>query len=165
LQRAAVPIGKVPAHQQPQTGVVATQPQPAGQQPGLNPPPPKPSTQQSAKKKVKKGSESLSNEKTKISLSERRGSIVKSMDKLASSIVSTDEANSAAAGSSSSMMPMFLVMQMQQQAQQQSQQQQLQQQLQFQQALMQRDVESQIKGVEAQVRDQREAMMKVLHSL
>jgi hypothetical protein len=51
---------------------------------------------------------------------------------------------------------MFLMMQMQQQAQQQ---------LQFQQALMQRDFESQIKGVEAQVRDQREAMMKVLHSL
>ena len=67
------------------------------------------------------------------------------------------------------MMPMFLVMQMQQQAQQQaqqqSQQQQLQQQLQFQQALMKRDVESQIKGVEAQVRGQGEAMMKVLHSL
>jgi 16S rRNA C1402 (ribose-2'-O) methylase RsmI len=118
---------------------------------------------------VKKGSESLSNEKTKNSLSERRVSIVKSIDKLASSIVLTDEANSAAAVSSSSMMPMFLVIQMQQQAQQQtqqqSQQQQLQQQLQFQQALMQRDFESQIKGVEAQVRDQREAMMKVLHSL
>jgi len=30
---------------------------------------------------------------------------------------------------------------------------------------MQRDVESQIKGVEAQVRGQGEAMMKVLHSL
>ncbi len=60
---------------------------------------------------------------------------------------------------------MFLVMQMQQQAQQQSQQQSQQQQLQFQQALMQRDVESQITGVEAQVRGQGEVMMKVLHSL
>jgi len=110
-QRAAVPLGMVPAQQQPavmQTSVVATQQQPAGQQPGVNPP--QPSTQQSAKKKVKKGSESLSNEKTKNSLSERRGSIVKSIDKLASSIVTTDEANSAAAASSSSMMPMFLVM-------------------------------------------------------
>jgi len=54
------------------------------------------------------------------------------------------------------MMLMFMVMQMQQQ---------LQQQLQFQQALMQRDVEMQIRGVEAQVKGQGEAMMKVLHSL
>jgi len=62
---------------------------------------------------VKKGSESLSNKKTKNSLSKRRGSIVKSIDKLASSIA-TDEANSAAAASSSLLMRMFLVMQMQQ---------------------------------------------------
>jgi hypothetical protein len=107
-QHAAVPPGTVPAQQQPQTGVVATQQQPAGQQPVVNPP--QPSTQQSVKKKVKKGSESLSNKKMKNSLSERRGLIVKSIDKLASSIVTTDEANSAAAASSSSMMPMFLVM-------------------------------------------------------
>jgi hypothetical protein len=65
-QHAAVPPGTVPAQQQPavpQTGVVATQQPPAGQQPSVNPP--QPSTQQSAKKKGKKGSESLSNEKTK----------------------------------------------------------------------------------------------------
>jgi len=37
-QRAAVPPGTVPAQQQPQTGVVAPQLQPAGQQPGVNPP-------------------------------------------------------------------------------------------------------------------------------
>jgi hypothetical protein len=88
----------------------------AAQQPGLVPAqqqPPQPSTQQSAKKKVNKASESLSNEKTKNSLSERKGSIVKSIDKLASSIAS-DEVNSIAAASLSSMMPMFLVMQMQQ---------------------------------------------------
>jgi len=53
-------------------------------------------------------------------------------------------------------------MQMQQQAQAQ---QQAQQQLQFQQSLLQRDVELQIRGVEAQVKGQGEAMMKVLSSL
>jgi hypothetical protein len=46
---------------------------------------------------------------------ERRESIVKSIDKLASSIA-TDEANSVAATSSSTMMPMFMVMQMQRSA-------------------------------------------------
>jgi len=69
---------------------------------------------------VKRSSESSISKKTKSSQSERRGSIVKSIDKLASSIA-TDEANSAAAASSSSMMPMFLALQMQQQAQQQAQ--------------------------------------------
>jgi hypothetical protein len=111
---------------------VPTQQQPAGQQPGANPP--QSSTQQSAKKKIKKGSESSSNEKTKNSLSERRESIVKSIDKLASFIVAPEEANSAAAASLSSMMLMFLMMQMQQQAQQ----------LQFQEALIKRDVEMQL---------------------
>jgi len=54
---------------------------------------------------------SLSNEKTKNSLSgERRGSIVKSIDKLASSIAA-DEVNAVAAAFSSSMNPMFMVMQ------------------------------------------------------
>jgi hypothetical protein len=108
------------------------------------------------RRKFKKSSESsLSNEKTKNSLSEKRGSIVKSIDKLASSIA-TDEASAVAVASSSSMMPMFMVMQMQQQSQQQ---------MQFQQAFLQREVETQIKGVEAQVKGQGEAMMKVLHAI
>jgi hypothetical protein len=51
---------------------------------------------QQPKKKAKKSLESsLSNEKTKNSFSEKRGSIVKSIDKLASSL-SMDEANNAA---------------------------------------------------------------------
>jgi hypothetical protein len=58
----------------------------------------------------------LTNETAKNSLSERRESIVKSIDKLASSIA-TDEANSVAATSSSTMMPMLMVMQMQQKVQ------------------------------------------------
>jgi hypothetical protein len=95
-----------------------------------------PSTSQpAAKKKVKKSAESSSsslNEKTKNSLSEKRGSIVKSIDKLASCLT-TDEANSAAmasASASSGMMPMMLMMQMQHQQQQlqyQQQQQMMQQ--------------------------------------
>jgi len=133
---------------------IAVQPIVAGQQPVTQPVPAPPSTQQLAKKKAKMSSESIS-EKTKNSQSKRRGSIVKSIDKLASSIA-TDETNSAAAASSSSMMPMFLALQRQQQAQQQ----QLQQQLQFQQSLLQRDVEMQIRGVEAPVKGQGEAMMK-----
>jgi hypothetical protein len=83
---------------------------------------------QQPKKKAKKSSESsLSNEKTKNSLSEKRGSIVKSIDKLASSL-STDDANNAAMASataSSSMMPMMFMMQMQHQQQQQQQMQQV----------------------------------------
>jgi hypothetical protein len=109
--------------------------------------------------------ESSISEKTKNSQSERRGSIVKSIDKLASSIATYEANPAAASSSSSSMMPMFLALQMQQQAQHQAQQQQLQQQLQFQQSLLQRDVELQIRGVEAQVKGQGEAMMKVLSSL
>jgi hypothetical protein len=54
--------------------VVATQQQPAEQQPGAIPP--QPSTQQSAKKKVTKGSESLSNKKTKNSLSKGEGQLL-----------------------------------------------------------------------------------------
>jgi hypothetical protein len=87
----------------------------AGQQPVTQQVPAPPSTQQSAKKKAKRSLESSISKKTKNSQSKRRGSSVKSIDKLASSIV-TDEANSAAAASSSSMMPMFLALQMQQQA-------------------------------------------------
>ncbi len=50
-----------------------------------------------------------SNEKTKnSSLSKRRGSIVKSINKLASSFVS-DEAGTAASASLASMMPMFMM--------------------------------------------------------
>jgi len=110
------------------------------------------------RRKLKKSSESsLSNEKSKNSLSEKRGSIVESIDKLASSIA-TDEASVVAVASSSSMMPMFMVMQMQMQ-------QQSQQQMQFQQAFLQREVETQIKGVEAQVKGQGEVMMKVLHAI
>jgi len=131
---AAAPDHQQPAEQPP----IAVQPIVTGQQPVTQQVPAQPSTQQSAKKKVKRSSESSISKKTKSSQSERRGSIVKSIDKLASSIA-TDEANSAAAASSSSMMPMFLALQMQQQAQQQAQQQQLQQQLQFQQSLLQRD--------------------------
>jgi hypothetical protein len=90
--------------------------QPAAQQPAMV------LAQQSARKKGKKSSESsLSNEKTKSSLSDKRGSIVKSIDKLASSIAS-DEASSAASASSASMMPMFMMLQMQQQQQQQQMQ-------------------------------------------
>jgi len=102
---AAAPDHQQPAEQPP----IAVQPIVAGQQPVTQQVPAPPSTQQSAKK-AKRSSECSISEKTKNSLSERRGSIVKSIDKLASSIVSTDEANSAAAASSSSMMPMFLVM-------------------------------------------------------
>ncbi len=53
--------------------------------------------------------------KTK-NLSDKRGSIVKSIDKLASSIAS-DEANTSATALTSTMMPMIMVMQMQQQQQ------------------------------------------------
>jgi len=72
-----------------------------------------------AKKARKSVEPSSSSEKTKnSSLSEKRGSIVKSIDKLASSI-SADEANTAAAASTSGgIMPMMLMMQMQQQQQQ-----------------------------------------------
>jgi hypothetical protein len=100
-------------------------------------------------KKAKKSMEpAASNEKTKnSSLSERRGSIVKSTDKLASSIAS-DEASAATSASSASMMPMFMVMQMQQQ---QQQSQHLQQQMHYQQFMVQKEVEMQLKGVEAQV--------------
>jgi len=97
--------------------------QPTQQQPIIAP--------QQPKKKAKRSSESpLSNEKTKNSLSEKRGSIVKSIDKLASSLT-TDDANNAAMASasvSSSMMPMMFMMQMQHQQQMQQQQQQQQQQ-------------------------------------
>ncbi len=76
------------------------------------------STKKSKKKKSPEPSSSLLSEKTKNSLSEKRGSIVKSIDKLASSIAS-DEANSVASASNSAMMPMMMLMQMQQQQQQQ----------------------------------------------
>jgi hypothetical protein len=119
--------------------------------------PQQPSTsQQSAKKKVKKSSESSSsslNEKTKNSLSEKRGSFVKSIDKLASCLT-TDEANSAAmasASASSGMMPMMLMMQMQHQQHQQQQQMQLQyqqQQQMMQQAFMQSQMELQVKSMQ-----------------
>jgi hypothetical protein len=95
---------------------------------------------QLAMKKVKRSWESsLLNEKMKNSLS-KRGSIVKSIDKLASTIT-TDEANSAAtalalAAASSNMMPMMFMMQMQMQQQQQ----------QMQQAFMQSQMELQMKG-------------------
>ncbi len=70
---------------------------------------------QLAKKKLRRSSDSfLSTEKTKSSLSDKRGSIVKSIDKLASSI-NTDEANNAASASSASLMPMMLMQMMQQQ--------------------------------------------------
>jgi hypothetical protein len=105
---AALGLGTVVAQQQhaaQQPGLVPAQQQHAAQQPSLVPAqqqPAQPTTQQSAKKKVKKISESsLSNEKTKKSLFERRGSIAK----LASSIAK-DEAN---------WMSMFMVMQIQQQ--------------------------------------------------
>jgi hypothetical protein len=49
----------------------------------------------------------LSNEKTKNSLSNKRGSSVKSIYKLALSIAS-DEANSAATWTSSTMLPMIM---------------------------------------------------------
>lgn len=71
-------------------------------------------------------------------------SVVKSVDKLPSSIAS-DEANSAATATSASMMPMLMVMQQQQQSQQQ---------MQLQQAIMQHEVEMQIKGVKAQMKEQ-----------
>jgi hypothetical protein len=71
----------------------------------------------------------LLNEKTKNSLSDKRGSIVKSIGKLASSIMS-DEANSAASASSASMV--MLQMQLQQQQQQQMQQAFMQSQMEFQ---------------------------------
>jgi len=64
---------------------------------------------------------SLLNEKKKNSLSEKRGSIVKSIDKLASSIA-MDVINSAAmASASTNMMPMMFMMQMQMQMQMQQQ--------------------------------------------
>jgi hypothetical protein len=101
----------------------------------------------------------LSNEKTKNSLSEKRGSIVKLIDKLASSIA-TDEAKSTASESFASLMLMFMIQQMQQQQQQSQQQMQLQ--LQLQQAIMQRDVEMQINGAEVQMKGQSEVMLRVL---
>jgi hypothetical protein len=114
-----------------------------------------PSTSQPvAKKKVKKSAESSSsslNEKIKNSLSEERGSIVKSIDKLASCLT-TDEANSAAmasASASSGMMPMMLMMQMQQQQQMQLQYQQQQQMMQ--QAFMQSQMELQVKSMQGQM--------------
>jgi hypothetical protein len=57
---------------------------------------------------------------------EKRGSIAKSIDKLAS-LIASDEANSAESASSGSMMLMMLMLQMQQQHQQQLQQMQQQQ--------------------------------------
>jgi hypothetical protein len=112
-------------------------------------------------KKVRKSLEpSSSNEKTKnSSLSEKRGSIVKSIDKLASSIAS-NEISSAATASSLTMMPMLMVMQMQQQ-----QVQMMQQQMEFQWYLLHRYMEMQIKGVGAQVKGQGDVMMKVLEEL
>jgi len=96
-----------------------------------------PITHQSAKKKAKKILESSSlNKKMKNSTSEKRGSIVKSIDKLASSIA-MDETNSASmesASASSGMMPMMLMMQMQHQ--QQQMQLQYQHQIQQQQQMM-----------------------------
>jgi hypothetical protein len=78
-------------------------------------------------KKAKKTMESsLFNKSAKNSLSEKRDSIVKSFDKLVSSIVS-NEANSAA---SASMMLMLMLLHMQQQA------------------FMQSQVEIQMKGIE-----------------
>jgi len=117
-----------------------------------------PSTSQpAAKKKVKKSAESSSsslNEKTKNSLSEKRGSIVKSIDKLASCLTA-DEANSAAmasASASSGMMPMMLMMQMQHQQQQQQMQLQYQQQQQMmQQAFMQSQMELQVKSMQGRM--------------
>ncbi len=99
----------------------------------------------------------MSNEKTKNSISNKRGSIVKSIDKLASSIAS-DEANSAVTITSSVIIPMIMVMQ-------QQQLQQLQQQMQFQKALLQRGVVMQIKGAEVQVKSLSEVMMKVLRGM
>jgi len=116
-----------------------------------------PSTpQQPAKKKTKKSFKPSSlNEKMKNSLSEKRGSIAKSIDKLASSIA-TYEANSAAialgsASASSSMMLMMLMLQMQQQQQmkQMQYQQQMQQQEQMmQQAFMQSQMESKMNALQ-----------------
>ena len=103
-----------------------------------------------AKKARKSVEPSSSSEKTKnSSLSEKRGSIVKSIDKLASSI-SADEANTAAAASTSGgIMPMMLMMQMQQQ--QQYQQQMQQQQMMQQQAFMQSQMEVQLKAMQARL--------------
>jgi hypothetical protein len=100
-----------------------------------------------AKKARKSVEPSLSSEKTKnSSLSEKRGSIVKSIDKLASSI-SADEANTAAVASTSGgVMPMMLMMQMQQQ--QQYEQQMQQQQMMQQQAFMQSQMEVQLKAMQ-----------------
>jgi hypothetical protein len=111
--------------------------------------------QQTSVAKAKKARKSMeptsSSEKTtNSSLSEKRGSIVKSIDKLASSI-SADEANTAAmASTSGGIMPMMLMMQMQQQQYQQQiaqQQQQYQQQMQ-QQAFMQSQMEVQLKAMQ-----------------
>jgi len=100
-----------------------------------------------AKKARKSVEPSSSSEKTKnSSLSEKRGSIVKSIDKLASSI-SADEANTAAVASTSGgVMPMMLMMQMQQQ--QQYEQQMQQQQMMQQQAFMQSQMEVQLKAMQ-----------------
>jgi hypothetical protein len=89
------------------------------------------------------------------SLSESRGSIVKSIGKLASSIA-LDEASTAANVPSASM---IMLMQMQQESQQ------LQQQIYFQQAIMQREVEVQIKGVKVWMKGQREVMLRVLKEM
>jgi hypothetical protein len=63
-------------------------------------------------KEAKNVEPASSNEKMKnSSLSERRGSIVKSIDRLASSIAS-GKASTAASASSASMMPMLMMMQM-----------------------------------------------------
>jgi len=135
VHRPVRPMYQQPVQPTQQPPIIATQQPPiiAPQQP---------------KKKAKKSSEySLSNEKTKNSLSEKRGSIVKSIDKLASSLT-TDDANNAAMASasvSSSMMPMMFMMQMQHQQQMQQQQQQQQQQ-QMQQVLLQTQLEMQMKG-------------------
>ncbi len=69
---------------------------------------------QPAKKKLRRSSDSFSTEKTKNSQSDKRGSIVKSIDKLATSI-NTDEANNGVSASSASLMPMMLMQMMQQQ--------------------------------------------------
>jgi len=90
-------------------------------------------------------------------LSEKRGSIVKSIDKLASSIT-TDEANSAAmASASSGMMPMMLMMLMMQQ-QQQHQQQIVQQEQQYQQQMQQQQMMQQQAFMQSQMELQLKAM-------
>jgi hypothetical protein len=112
-----------------------------------------------AKKARKSVEPSLSSKKRKkSSLSEKRGSIVKSIDKLASSIT-TDEANSAAmASASSGMMPMMLMMLMMQQQQQQHQQQIVQQEQQYQQQMQQQQMMQQQAFMQSQMELQLKAM-------